>query len=521
MSIKQLLYQSQVPNVKPLYSIDLDSDEDILDWFRTTRNTITTYYEPLFNEQIRNLQLFLHAGLSPKFASPEVAIYFQQGMVFDTDQSTLWLNELYLLVMEQVSTIVSNELTSQVLPNNDDYGDKVAAKFVKAWLDSMSYDLDIDISRIRWEIQKKLFGECFVVPVWDKNKGDIHPDAKDLLDDQIELVDDEGRPVKDDKGQVIQISKWQRIGDIDLKNPMPFDVAIDPQMTFSQSNWFWWCEYVENEYLKREYPGADIDVNPSVKYDSSSTLYSKSGDMTKVYHLTHRSHPYMPLGLRLTFTENAILEKTTLEDTPTLIDSRELPIIRFTDLDVGIGVRGVPILPRNVNPSINALNQVTSQMLDNTKAESPKLMIHEQADLNAQEMPYGVIACEWRGSIKPTWEIPVSNNSSIFKFREDLKKSMIEMAQQNVLVRGDTPNSQLDSFIALQHFEDQRVQLAAPDIKGHIKSIEKLYRMIIVLARDHYDEEDQRLIKIVGRNNKYSSPFDNRSFTRLSPRTGS
>lgn len=75
------------------------------------------------------------------------------------------------------------------------------------------------------------------------------------------------------------------------------------------------------------------------------------------------------------------------------------------------------------------------------------------------------------------------------------------------MVRGDTPNAQLDSFIALQHFEDQRVQLAAPDIKGHIKSMELLYRLIMLIAQDHYDSEDQRLIKIVGRNNTFNLKY--------------
>src|SRR5690606_13064477 len=62
-------------------------------------------------------------------------------------------------------------------------------------------------------------------------------------------------------------------------------------------------------------------------------------------------------------------------------------------------------------------------------------------------------------------------------------------------------------FIALQHFEDQRVQLAAPSIKNHIKSMEHLFRNIISCARDHYDEDEDRLIKIVGRNNKVNLKY--------------
>jgi hypothetical protein len=114
---------------------------------------------------------------------------------------------------------------------------------------------------------------------------------------------------------------------------------------------------------------------------------------------------------------------------------------------------------------------------------------------------------EWRGNHVPKIETPITNTSSIFKFRDDLKKNLLEMGMTTPMTRGDTPNAQLDSFIALQHFEDQRVQLAAPSIKNHIKSIEHLYRNIICIARDHYDQDQDRLIKIVGRNNKVNLKY--------------
>jgi hypothetical protein len=122
-------------------------------------------------------------------------------------------------------------------------------------------------------------------------------------------------------------------------------------------------------------------------------------------------------------------------------------------------------------------------------------------------MDGGITVWEWKGNIKPTIETPSTNTSSIFKFREDLKKSLLEMGMQTPMTRGDTPNAQLDSFIALQHFEDQRVQLASADIKGHIKAIENLYRMMMMIARDKMEPGDQRLIKIVGRNNKMNLKY--------------
>lgn len=84
---------------------------------------------------------------------------------------------------------------------------------------------------------------------------------------------------------------------------------------------------------------------------------------------------------------------------------------------------------------------------------------------------------------------------------------MDQTALQNPLVKGETPNAQLDSFIALQYFEDQRTQLAAPSIKEHIRCMEQLYRLFITIAKDKYKPDDGRLIKILGKHNTYQLKY--------------
>ena len=505
--LQQYFLQKNIPYVPPLYSIDYSEENDVLDWIKQTDNKLTGYYQPLFREQKNNLNIFMSTGVSPNFVSPAVSAYFQQGMLEDVPDE-IYINEMFLLVMQQVSTVVSNELTSQVLPNNDDYRDKIAAKFVKMWLDSMSYEMDLDLKRIQWEIQKKVFGEAFVVPVWNPEKGDVHPLAKGLEEDEIPMLDEDGKKVKDENGNYVKISKYQRIGDIELVNPLPWDVMIDPKTHYEESNWFYWVEYKETEYLKRKYPDIEIkNTGRTVKYDATAGFAKGADDYTKVYHLYHKSSEFLQEGRHVICTDDNVLVNQSLKDLPTLLDIQKLNLVRFTDLNVGFGVRGTPILFRNGRNIVSGYNRLTNQIFTNLEMESPKVLVHETAGVDAQRMPNGIVAMEWRGNIKPSIETPQTNTSSIFKFREDLKKNIIESGMQTPMVRGDTPNAQLDSFIALQHFEDQRVQLAAPDIKGHIKCIEHLYRFMILIAKDHYDVEDGRLIKIVGRNNKYNLKF--------------
>ncbi len=496
----------KVPYVKPLYSLKLSEKKEVLDWFREADQSLGEFYRPLFREQRENMAYFLGTGINPHFASPFAATFATTSDLYAEPQQ-LFINELYRLVMAQVALIVQNELVPEVLPNSDDYSDKVACNVVKEWLDSMNYTLLTDSWRVRWELQKKMFGEAFVIVSWDPDAGDLHPDAKKFAGEEFIFRDAQGLPVLDIEGKEIKIKKNMRIGDVRFINPMPWDVMIDPQDTYDNANWFYWKEWVDVEYLKKKYPGKDWNQPSSDKHYDPYTAQEKDDPNRRlIYYLFHKSHPFMPEGRYIVASKNEMLINEPLY-LPTIINNQTMPLVRFCDLDMGFGVRGVPILFRNVKCISDAYNRVSNQIYNNIEMESPKFFVHEDAGVDAQRMPNGIVAVEWRGNIKPSVETPSTNTSSIFNFREALKRNADELALQTPMVRGDTPNAQLDSFVALQYFEDLRVQLASSDIKGHIRSLEHLFRLMIVQARDNYMPDDQRLIKILGKHNTYQLKY--------------
>ncbi len=344
---RQLFNQRQIPYIKPFYSLDWDNDEDILDWFRDSDTKLLAYYSNLFTEQKQNLKTFYNNQTDYDTLASLIAGNYQNG-TSSQDNDDININEMFLLVMDQVSMVVSNELTSQVLPNNDDYKDKIAAKYVKMWLNSMSYELDIDIQRVKWEIQKKIFGEAFVIPRWNKDIGDFHPLATEMKGESIPLVDEKGKKIKDSEGNNQEVDKYQRIGDIELINPLPWEVMIDPKDTYQYSNWFYYVKHEETDYLEREFPEKNFNnENALTKYDSSSGFSKNSTNHTKVFYFYHRSHKFLQEGASIICTENEMLFKKTFEDEQTLIANQKLPLIRFVSMNMGYGVRGVPVLFRN------------------------------------------------------------------------------------------------------------------------------------------------------------------------------
>ncbi len=505
LELSKYFLSKKVPYVKPLYNIDIENEAAILDWFRDTSFNLSEYFRPLFREQKSNLAFFLGAGINPNWSSPYTQVYANTSDAFSSTEQ-IFINDLYRLVMDQVTMIVSHDLVPDVLPNSQDYSDKVACNVVKDWLESMAYDMNIESWRFRWEIQKKMFGESFAVVVWNSNIGDIHPLAKQYVDEDIDLLDEEGNPISGMGDVPLKIQKNMRIGDIQIINPMPWDVMIDPQIHPKDEKWFWWVDYVDVDYLKKKFPKIDWDIKtdrgPDVQYDVYSNTEKENPNKRRVFYLYHKSHEFMPEGRYIVTTDNHVLINQPLS-MPTIINNQDLPRIHLRETDIGIGNRGSPTLFRNCKNLSDANNRVANQIYNNLEMESPKMFVHESSGVDAQRMPNGQVAIEWHGIHKPTIETPQSNTSSIFNFWQQIQKSMDQVALQNPLIKGETPNAQLDSFVALQYFEDLRNQLASPDIKNHIRSMEQLYRLMITIARDKYKPDDGRLIKILGKHNTY------------------
>ncbi len=509
IELSKYFLTKKIPYVKPFYDIDYKKESDVLDWFRECSYGLSECFRPLFREQKANLAFFIGAGINPNWASPYTQIYANTSDVFSSTEQ-IFINDLYRLVMDQVSLIVSHELVPDVLPNSEDYSDKVCCNVVKDWLESMNYTLGTEQWRFKWEVQKKIFGEAFCIVMWNPQIGDIHPLARKYVDEDIDLVDAEGKPVTDLGGMPVKMRKNMRIGDIEFINPMPWDVIIDPKVNPKDSDWFYWAEYLDVDYLKRKYPKFNWDTRkdrgPDTQYDVFTNTEKENSNKRRIFYFYHRSHEFLPEGRFVVLSDDHMLvnEPITM---PTIINNQDLPMVHFKDLDIGMGNRGNPILFRNCKNLSDANNRIANQIYNNLEMESPKMFVHETSGVDAQRMPNGTTAIEWHGNIKPTIECPTTNTSAIFNFQQSIQKIMDQVALQNPLVKGETPNAQLDSFVALQYFEDQRTQLAAPNIKDHIHSMEQLFRLMMAVAKDKYRPDDGRLIKILGKHNTYQLKY--------------
>lgn len=505
--VSRYLFTKKIPYVKPLYAVSYKKEEDVLDWLREAEEALNDYLFAHFNEQKANLSYVFNSGINPNFSNPFFSASGVSSDIYSTSDS-LYVNQMYRVVMDQVSLVVSNEIVPDVLPHNDEYKDKVAAKVTREWLESMSYDLDIEAWRFKWEMQKKIYGESYAIVMWNPQKGDLHPDAKENNVEDMDYLDEDGQTVEDEGGETVKIKKNLRIGDIEIHNPFPWDVQEDPRFRQEDRLWFYWKEYVDVDYLKKEYPKKDWDTTkfPTQYYDGQSGSNKDDPNRRTIYYIYHKSCKFMPEGRFIVCSLDYMLKNGPLE-MPTIINDEVLPLVRFQDLQIGATIRGTAILFRNVKSLADGYNKVTNQMYHNVDMESPKLFVHVSSRVDGDRMPNGMMRIEWDGNQKPTIETPTSNTPAIFNFRDGIKKDIDEVSLQTPMVRGDTPNAQMDSFVALQHFEDLRNQLAGPDIKSHLRAMEHLYKLMITVAKDKYKKDDKRLVKILGKNNAYQLKY--------------
>jgi len=280
----------RIPYVKPFYAIDYKKESAVLDWFRETEGQLGEYFRPLFREQKENLSYLFAAGINPHFATPFAATFANTSDLY-ADHASVFINELYRVVIDQVSLVLSNELVPDVLPNTDDYSDKVAANVTRDWLESMNYDLDTEGWRYKWEMQKKVFGESYVIVMWNPNKGDLHKYAKDTLEEDVYYLDEEGKTVDTLGGEPMKVKKAMRIGDIDFANPFPWDLHEDPKIRQEDRDWFYWKEYVEIDKLKKKYPKHNWEATKQMDtyYDVMSGTEKDDPNRRTIYYFYHRN----------------------------------------------------------------------------------------------------------------------------------------------------------------------------------------------------------------------------------------
>ena len=305
-------------NVKPFHAINKDSEKEVLEWCKKVVQTLEKQSVSRHSRMKKNLEVY--KGVSSSLRRTDIRRSEKQ---FLNKVNKFIVNHLHDMTETQISQLCRLKPAVNVLPTNDEFEDRNAAKAVKYLIDHIWYINNVDELRQKMLRNAFIFGESYCFVMWNKDKGDLHPAyvrARDMgIEDQL-------------PGPVM-------IGDVSYEIEVPWRVHLQRQKHLSDVEYCFRTKVMATETLKKDYPNKakQIKITSNIKaFDSDTLTDHLLEEETVVYEMFHKKTKYCKDGYYVKFTDDLILEMDYLP-----FSHGNLPFVRITDMDEPERLNGV------------------------------------------------------------------------------------------------------------------------------------------------------------------------------------
>lgn len=488
-------YDNQPPAIKPWWTHDLDSPDDkkLLKDLNSAHADLVEYSADFKETCMQHIALYQGMAMDKELMKKGRTFRDSEGAAGATKFKHLIVNHLRDVTDSAVSRLSTFKPGVTVLPNHGvEFQDKAKAKVVGSWLDSYSYENNIDDMRRKQQRDSFIFGESFLLAEWDTALGEIHPAARKLK---------KNFTIETEEGEV-KVTKVKRTGDVGLRAVLPFKVFPEPHPSqdYSRACWVMMEETEYLEELQSKYPELKNKIKPSSLENKNEDLYkyglNKEQDKVTVVTLFHKATPEVPEGRIIRFTADLILEN---EELP--YSHGEIPLIRLSSIDVPGKMRGMSPF-HDLKALQSAINTLYSIMLRDRSLASPKLFVPSGSidPNNAKSNQPGVI--QYKGGVPPTWSVPNMVSGDLMAMIDKLEGTFQKLSNSSGTRSGEgVPN--VEAFKAFGFFEEQATRRESTSIAKHRDFLQTVFKFVVLTAADFYTESDERMIKMVGKHNQY------------------
>ena len=488
-------FNDKPPAIKPWWTHDLDSPDDkrLLKDLNSAHADLKEYSDGFKDLCMQHIALYQGIAIDKEIT--------KKGRTYRDSEGTAGMSKVRHLIVNHMRDVTDSAVSRlstfkpgiTVLPNHGvEFQDKAKAKVVGSWLDSYSYDNNIDDMRRKQQRDAFIFGESFLLAEWDTDRGDIHPAARKLKKTvTIETEDGE-----------VKVTKVKRTGDVGLRSVLPFRVFPEPHPScdYDKVNWVMMEETEYLEQLQCQYPELKNKIKPSGTENKNEDLYKygleKEQDKVTVVTLFHKATTEVPEGRLIRFTADTILEN---EELP--YSHGEIPLIRLSSIDVPGHMRGMSPF-KDLKALQASINTLYSIMLRDRSLASPKLMVPAgsvDATQQASNQP-GVI--QYKGGVPPSWSVPNMVSGDLMGMIDKLEQTFQKLSNSSGTRSGEgVPN--VEAFKAFGFFEEQATRRESTSIAKHRDFLQTVFKFVVLTAADFYTESDERMIKMVGKHNQY------------------
>jgi hypothetical protein len=494
----------------PIWTLELDpkaedyDEKKVLEWLKAELGNLRQINSPRFTQIERNLQLY--KGFQ----------YLNQERSIDRDTKPkkgfdkIVINNLYDLTVNKVSRLVKYKPSYEVKPTNEEQTDKVAAKANKIILDHLTYSNNYE-DKIEPTIvrRSKIMGESYLWIEWDPYLGDLHPAAKRLQDSgktDEPLLDDDGNPINDSDGKPLKLNLETKTGDVACEITAPFDTLLQQQTRIEDVEYVFKIKRmpVEKARLLFKDAGNKIQATSNVDfYDFEKMEKVSRRNWVEVVYWYHKKMPELRDGRFIVFCQDAICSNKVYpySHKDKAIGQVALPFERLTDVDLEEELHGASFY-QFVKGMTGTYNNITNLIVRNQfMCAHPKWMLPAgMADIASLGNDATVV--RYKGAIAPVLVQSNPTPTELFEFRKILKEEFTEHAGLGPVTKGQPPPG-VTAAIALQYLGEQENDRANEEVIKMNSFRRGVYLKLLSCAGDYYDPNDQRMIRVLGKNNKW------------------
>ena len=485
-------------NIRSFHSVIKKKDDKVLlSWLNHVRETLTKQGIDRNQRQRSHLIAYRGTQYMNKRATPRD----NEAHYKTTRIDKFMVNHLYDLTETKVSQMTRLKPAVEVMPNNDEFADKIAAKSVKMLVNHVWYNNDIDDIIRKLHRNKFIMGESYLFIEWDAGKGDLHPSIVNArnLGEPLYQVDEAGNYILDDNEERIPLPEKLKIGDVKYGIEMPWRVLLQRKRCFEDVEYAFRISTEDVDTLKKKYPSKaeTFKVDTDVKQFDYNTLENRAlEEEMVVFEFFHKYTELVEEGYYVKFTKDAILEQRGSDYT-----HGDLPFERLTDLDIPDILNGVSRYEM-CRPIQNMHNNLSTLLAKNIYLTGHAKWVMPRGACKIEALTNDNTIVQYQGPVAPQLLQVSPNPPEAYAYREGLKTELGQVFGVTGGSRGAPPPG-ITAGVALQFLNEQENERATSDIAKHNKLVERIARKTVSVCGDYYATDDGRMLRIVGKDNEY------------------
>ena len=501
MSLFDAEFDSNVVNkeIKPYHTIKSKSKKEKLQWLNTVVNSLAHQAHSRNSDFKKNLEAY--RGITRKDMPRQTRTNDRQMF---NQSAKFVVNHLHDMTETKVSQMCRMKPHVDILPTNDEFEDKNSAKAVKLLINHLWYINDMDTIIQKMQRNSRIFGESYLFIEWDESLGDLHPIWVAARDGNIDLdqYNEEGQVVVDSEGkpQKIDLKDPIKTGDIKYTVEIPWRVHLQRKKKIEDVEYCFRTSVKATEDLKLDYP----DLKEKIKSSKNVKLYNQEDlvdqlmeEDTLIYEFFHIPTKHCPDGAYIKFTNDVILE---IKRYP--YSHGSLPFVRLTDMDIPDVLNGISSYDM-IRPLQNMHNNLSTLLAKNIYLTGHAKWVMPRGACKIESLGNDSTIVQYQGSTPPQMLQVKPNPSEAYQFRNHLVQEMGQVYGVQGVSRGAPPPG-ITAGVALQFLNEQEQERATSDVAKHNEMIQRIARSTIAVAGDYYAPDDGRMLRIVGKDNKYS-----------------